>query len=477
MSSWRESITNLPTAVAQFVNESTSTASSYLNLSHSSSTVSEESAPQHTDYKALPIPASLVKEQWRLIFTSDANSQDLQAAIAHCRDLVLLSDECSEERRWLVRHLVDLRYSLQELEEAQAVANTDVVVLNAIKSVVGHHFVPHHPNTRNRLQAAAKRYYCDHCAGIIWRVVQAAYICSDCSYLVHQKCIDSVQRVCAHVLASDRQYPIADICPEIGLAAQRYKCAECSTLLNFKNSWIEPRLCDYRGLYYCPSCHWNDSFIVPARIVHNWDFTPRKVSRTGLQEIQLFLDKPLIRLEEENPKLFVFLEKLCTVKKLRQNLVHMRHYLAACKDAAEQKLVDQQLGRRRHLAQSNEFYSIGDLVQVESGVLAEFLQGVFKVFGSHIRSCEMCLAKAYICEICSNNEVIFPFDDGCIKCDQCNSIYHRVCFTRKNMICPKCVRIQERRLQLQRDLSKQSKKGEDENAEDSDSALEPVDTT
>lgn len=233
MSSWRDSLTSLPGAVAQFVNESASTASSYLQSQTTCTSGSEESAPQHGDYKALPIPASLVKEQWRLIFSSDDNIEDLQAAISHCRDLVLLSDECSEERRWLVRHLVDLRYSLQELQEAQAVATDDLVIMNAIKSVVGHHFVPHHPSTRNPLHAAAKRYYCDHCTGIIWRVVQTAFICTDCNYLVHQKCIDSVIRVCAHVLASERQYPIADICPEIGLAAQRYKCAECSTLLNF----------------------------------------------------------------------------------------------------------------------------------------------------------------------------------------------------------------------------------------------------
>jgi len=91
----------------------------------------------------------------------------------------------------------------------------------------------------------------------------------------------------------------------------------------------------------------------------------------------LFLNKPLIRLEEDNPKLFVFVEKLCAVKKLRQNLVHMRHYLAACRIASDLKLVDQQLGGRRHLAQSNEFYSLKDLTQVESGALTEFLQAVF----------------------------------------------------------------------------------------------------
>ncbi|EDV51522.1 differentially expressed in FDCP 8 homolog [Drosophila erecta] len=468
MSSWRDSLTSIPGTVAQLINESasnllhvSSSLGSTVGLGGSGSTGSgsegggsEESGPQSAEYRALPIPASLVREQWRLIFTSDANIQDLQAAIAHCRDLVLLSEELSEERRWLVRHLVDLRYSLQELEEAQEQHSlaSDMVVMNAIRAVVGHHFVPHHPHhgKRNRLQAAAKRHYCDHCTTIIWSVVQNSYVCSDCGFLVHQKCIDSVKRVCAHVLVSERQHPISEICPEIGLASQGYKCAECGTMLNIKNTWIEPRLCDYSGLYYCPRCNWNDSNFIPARIIHNWDFSPRRVSRTALQEIRLFLNKPLIRLEEDNPKLFVFVEKLCAVKKLRQNLVHMRHYLAACKIASELKLVDQQLGVRRHLAQSNEFYSLNDLSQVESGALIEFLQGVFKAFNDHIRSCPMCLAQAYICEICSNNEVIFPFDDGCIKCDQCNSIFHRVCLTRKNMICPKCIRIQERRLQLDR---------------------------
>ncbi|KAI8041662.1 hypothetical protein M5D96_005927 [Drosophila gunungcola] len=442
MSSWRESLTSIPGTVAQLINES---ASSLLHTSSSlGSTVgplgstgsgsegdSEEGGPQG-EYRALPIPASLVREQWRLIFTSDASIQDLQAAIAHCRDLVLLSDELSDERRWLVRHLVDLRYSLQELEEAQEQQSLapDMVVMNAIRAVVGHHFVPHHPHhgKRSRLQAAARRNYCDHCTSIIWSVVQASYVCSDCGFLVHQKCIDGVKRVCAHVQVSERQHPIAEICPEVGLAAQGYKCAECETLLNLKNTWVEPRLCDYSGLYYCPHCNWNDSNFIPARIIHNWDFSPRRVSRTALQEIRLFLNKPLIRLEEDNPKLFVFVEKLCAVKKLRQNLVHMRHYLAACRIASELKLVDQQLGCRRHLAQSNEFYSL----RISR------------------RCCPMCLAQAYICEICSNNEVIFPFDDGCIKCEQCNSIYHRVCLTRKNMICPKCIRIQERRLQLDR---------------------------
>ncbi|XP_005191584.1 differentially expressed in FDCP 8 homolog isoform X3 [Musca domestica] len=431
---------------------------------HSFNEIDSASGAILVSEKSLPIPASLVKEQWRLIFNSEASVQDLQEAINHCKDLVLISEENSEERRWLVRHLVDLRYSLEELQEAQS---DKLEVGPTVKTVVGHHFTARQRGIGKTLPLPTQRNYCDYCTGIIWSVVQASYFCTDCRYMAHQKCVDKVTRVCAHVIASERQYPILEICPEIGLAAQQYKCMECQTLLNCtlhttiqcfgrkskpENSWIEPRLCDYT-----------------ARVVHNWDFLPRKVSRSALQEIQLFLDKPLIRLEEANPKLFVFLEKLATVKKLRTNLVYMRKYLSECRQALEDKILETQIGHRRYLIQSNELYSINDLEQTENGTLADYLHKVFNCFDKHIRSCSMCMAKAYICEICSNDEVIFPFDDGCIICDMCNSIYHRVCMTRKNMICPKCVRVQERRLQRERSIeSKENNENNPNNARPND---------
>ena len=40
----------------------------------------------------------------------------------------------------------------------------------------------------------------------------------------------------------------------------------------------EARLCDYTGQYFCEECHWNDMVVIPARVVHNWDFTTYRVS-------------------------------------------------------------------------------------------------------------------------------------------------------------------------------------------------------
>lgn len=56
-------------------------------------------------------------------------------------------------------------------------------------------------------------------------------------------------------------------------------------ILDLEGGWMEPRICDYTGLYYCPTCHWNDSLPIPARILHNWDFTPSRVCRGEYSEI------------------------------------------------------------------------------------------------------------------------------------------------------------------------------------------------
>lgn len=214
MNSIRESLTSIPGAVTNFLSDTASVASSYINYGAATSTQGQSDAlssrtPSPTTTtesnfsyyeaessstgailiteKSLPIPASLVKEQWRLIFTEDANAtiKDYEAAISHAKDLVLISEENSDERRWLVRHLVDLRYSLEELQERET--NGELQTGTAIKTVVGHHFVAQKPKGVAK-GIGVSRNYCDHCTGIIW-ILQASYVCLDCHYMVHQKCV------------------------------------------------------------------------------------------------------------------------------------------------------------------------------------------------------------------------------------------------------------------------------------------------
>lgn len=281
--------------------------------------------------------------------------------------------------------------------------------------------------------------------------------------MAHARCVDHVTRICANIVASERVIPEERLRPETGMHIQEYKCADCKAHFQLTNQDetydIAPRLCEYTGNYYCPCCHWNDWSIVPARITHNWDFKLYRVSRAALQEINLFMDRAVIRLEERNPKLFIFVHNLSQTKKLRYNLSLMKKYLTECRFATEKKVLDNELGMKRHLALFPDVYSIADLVNVNNGSLADQLHKISLVFETHIRSCEICKGKGYICEICGHNEPLFPFDDGGYFCIKCNSMCHRSCWMRKGEKCKKCERVQKR------ELEKKSSKEEEDNIE------------
>lgn len=73
------------------------------------------------------------------------------------------------------------------------------------------------------------------------------------------------------------------------LEAQHHTCAGChkhfddgKTLIwDFVQTfgWGKPRLCEYTGQLFCSSCHTNQTAVLPARVLHNWDFTYYPVSQ------------------------------------------------------------------------------------------------------------------------------------------------------------------------------------------------------
>lgn len=216
--------------------------------------------------------------------------------------------------------------------------------------------------------------------------------------------------------------------------------------------WCEARKCDYSGLYYCTACHWGSSAIMPARVVHNWDFTPHPVSQASLQQLKVTSNRPLINLEKLNPRLFTLILELNLVRRLRHELNGMRKYLYVCRSATQDHLLWKHLDTP-HLIESPELYSLQDLVDIHSGELPSKLHIIADVFSRHIKgTCEICQGRGHICEICSNDEVLFPFDSSAVVCAECNAVLHKICFGKKNE-CPKCKRLQARQ-QLDDNLSK-----------------------
>lgn len=127
---------------------------------------------------------------------------------------------------------------------------------------------------------------------------------------------------------------MVQICPEKGLTQQHFRCACCNRAFNKQPT--EARLCDYSGLYYCPACHQRDLAIIPARVLRNWDFTPRKVPHTQTLNLKLndvsvlsaasqvccqcsdllgrYFSRPLLRVQEVNPLLYTYVQDLVTVE-------------------------------------------------------------------------------------------------------------------------------------------------------------------
>ncbi|KAG7153278.1 Differentially expressed in FDCP 8-like [Homarus americanus] len=334
------------------------------------------------------------------------SEETLERSIEKCKLLILQCEESTTRRRALVHKLIQLRLRLQETHDASQIASTGVLFR------MSHQLQPQKPPlTRTSKQ------YCDKCAQIIWGVIHISYICVLCEYRCHGRCVENIQRRCASVRVNEDSCYILRICPEVGLSAQNYKCAECKILITNKNAWCEPRRCDYTGLHYCPACHWNSRMVMPARVIHNWDFEERLVSRQAKQFLLLMKNRPVLHMEKLNPHLFKF--------KLREDLLVMKQYLGTCRTAQESRML-RQLEERQHFVENAFMFSLQDLVDVNSGV---------------------CQGKGYICELCDGSEIIFPFDGGVVVCTGCSTVLHHLCYTSRSSKCPRCARQEARRKQ------------------------------
>ncbi|KAG5851684.1 hypothetical protein ANANG_G00054270 [Anguilla anguilla] len=64
------------------------------------------------------------------------------------------------------------------------------------------------------------------------------------------------------------------------------------------------KVCRYSGWYYCHSCHDDDLFLIPARLVHNWDTTRHKVSKQAKEFLEFVYEEPLLDVQQLNPSLY-----------------------------------------------------------------------------------------------------------------------------------------------------------------------------
>lgn len=85
------------------------------------------------------------------------------------------------------------------------------------------------------------------------------------------------------------------------LEEQFYICAGCHKRLDTGKSlmqelvhtfgWGKPRLCEYTSQLFCASCHTNDTAVLPARVLHYWDFSLYPVSQLAKAYLESIYDQ------------------------------------------------------------------------------------------------------------------------------------------------------------------------------------------
>lgn len=106
------------------------------------------------------------------------------------------------------------------------------------------------------------------------------------------------------------------------LELQHYNCAGCHRHLDAGRTllqelaqtigWNKPRFCSYTGQLFCALCHTNDTAVLPARVLHHWDFSLYPISQLAKAYLDSIFDQVMINL---NCMLFIYLLVVkCTIK-------------------------------------------------------------------------------------------------------------------------------------------------------------------
>ncbi|XP_051884759.1 pleckstrin homology domain-containing family M member 3 [Pristis pectinata] len=226
------------------------------------------------------------------------------------------------------------------------------------------------------------------------------------------------------------------IAVEKGLTAQSFRCAGCQRPVGL--TYGIAKVCAYSGWYYCQACHVDDLFLIPARLVHNWDTAKHKISKQAKEFLEYITEEPLIDIQQDNPCLYEHVDALATVLRLRQQLKSLRAYLFSCRASVAEDL-RRRIFPREYILQHVHLYSLADLQQVFEGKLAPFLMKINKFASAHVYSCSLCSQKGFICEICNSGQIIYPFEGTTTKrCEICGAVFHIECKSR-NVPCPRCV--------------------------------------
>lgn len=93
------------------------------------------------------------------------------------------------------------------------------------------------------------------------------------------------------------------------------------------------RYCEYLGRYHCTNCHRNQIAVIPARVLHGWDFGSRPVSVFAYRLLEQIGSVPVFRVAQLNDALYGRVRLLQVARQKRAQLRFVRDFVVACRFA------------------------------------------------------------------------------------------------------------------------------------------------
>ncbi|KAG5317118.1 PKHM3 protein, partial [Acromyrmex heyeri] len=198
---------------------------------------------------------------------------------------------------------------------------------------------------------------------------------------------------------------LGNIPREKGLDVQNYGCFDCGYAIGM--TFSKAHVCAYSGDYYCSKCMAEGQYLIPSRMIHNWDLKQYSISRKAASYLE---GKPaLLDIKILNPKIYMAVDTMAQLQSLRIQLNLLRAYLFTCREPIIESL-QKKVTPRDYLYEHVHQYSVSDLLDIPNGILAQQLQRIVEFARNHVINCWLCSQKGFICEVCNDTKVIYPFD-------------------------------------------------------------------
>ena len=224
------------------------------------------------------------------------------------------------------------------------------------------------------------------------------------------------------------------------IVLQNQKCAGCTTTATGPRDSSKFRFCYYLGKYFCTYwCHSGQLSLIPGRVSQKLDIKKYPVSKIAFQYLEQIYAEPVLKVFEFKSNVVKKFSPFSTTEQLRSQLFYLKDYILNCRLAQNSK--KSLLSLPKYLYCNLEMYSVRDFVLIKHNILISKLKIVFEVCDRHVLKCVLCNAKAFLCEVCKRDDILFPWQfEKVSRCSFCKACYHLNCWDSGSDYCRKCVR-------------------------------------